>query len=101
MTTAWEPERYHDTYRERVEELIDQKRQGTVVVSDGPRAEPAPVVDLLAALQASVSAARGRSGAALSGETGEAQKQKEHSTAARRQGASGRQAGRGQPQSDP
>jgi DNA end-binding protein Ku len=81
MTTAWEPERYHDTYRERVEELIDQKRQGTVVVSDGPRAEPAPVVDLLAALQASVSAARGRSGTALSGETGEAQKQKEHSTA--------------------
>jgi DNA end-binding protein Ku len=62
MTTAWEPERYHDTYRERVEELIDQKRQGTVVVSEGPRAEPAPVVDLLAALQASVSAARGRAG---------------------------------------
>ena len=61
MTTAWEPERYTDTYRERVEELIDQKRQGTVVVNEGPRAEPAPVVDLLAALQASVSAARGRS----------------------------------------
>ena len=61
MTTAWEPERYNDTYRERVEELIDQKRQGTVVVNEGPRAEPAPVVDLLAALQASVSAARGRS----------------------------------------
>jgi DNA end-binding protein Ku len=60
MTTDWEPERYKDTYRERVEELIEQKRSGTVVVSEGPRAEPAPVVDLLAALQASVSAARGR-----------------------------------------
>jgi len=60
MTTTWQPESYHDTYRERVEELIDQKRQGTVVVSEGPFAEPAPVVDLLAALQASVSAARGR-----------------------------------------
>ena len=58
MTTAWQPERYHDTYRERVEKLIEQKRRGTVVVSEGPRAEPAPVVDLLAALQASVSAAR-------------------------------------------
>jgi DNA end-binding protein Ku len=66
MTTAWQPESYRDTYRERVEELIDQKRQGTVVVSEGPRAEPAPVVDLLAALQASVSAARGRSGAPVS-----------------------------------
>jgi len=66
MTTAWQPESYRDTYRERVEELIDQKCQGTVVVSEGPRAEPAPVVDLLAALQASVSAARGRSGAPVS-----------------------------------
>ncbi len=47
MTTAWQPERYADSYRERVEELIDQKRQGAVVVSEGPRAEPAPVVDLL------------------------------------------------------
>ncbi len=60
MTTAWEPERYQDVYRQRVEELIDQKRTGTLVVSEGPRAEPAPVVDLLAALQASVNAARGR-----------------------------------------
>ena len=66
MTTAWQPESYRDTYRERVEELIDQKCQGTVVVSEGPRAEPAPVVDLLAALQASVSAARGRSGVPVS-----------------------------------
>jgi len=66
MTTPWQPESYHDTYRERVEALIDQKRQGTVIVSDGPRTEPAPVVDLLAALQASVSAARGRTGAPVS-----------------------------------
>ncbi|MGO9965067.1 MAG: Ku protein [Acidimicrobiales bacterium] len=60
MTRAWEPESYRDTYRERVEDLIEQKRQGAVVTTDGPRAEPAPVVDLLAALQASVSAVRGR-----------------------------------------
>ncbi len=60
MTTSWEPKTYRDTYRERVEELIDQKRQGTVVVNEGPRAEPAPVVDLLAALQASVTAAKSR-----------------------------------------
>jgi DNA end-binding protein Ku len=71
MTTAWEPESYHDTYRERVEELIDQKRSGTLVVNEGPRAEPAPVVDLLAALQASVNAARGRSGAPATSERGE------------------------------
>ena len=39
MTTSWEPKTYRDTYRERVEELIDQKRQGTVVVNEGPRAQ--------------------------------------------------------------
>jgi len=66
MTRAWEPESYRDTYRERVEDLIEQKRQGAVLVDEGPRAEPAPVVDLLAALQASVSAARGRSGTTAS-----------------------------------
>ena len=44
MTTAWDPQRYHDTYRERVEELIEQKRHGTLVISEAPRAEPAPVV---------------------------------------------------------
>ena len=61
MSTKWSPKSYRDTYRERVEDLIEQKRQGTVVVTEGPRQEPAPVVDLLAALQASVSAARNRS----------------------------------------
>ena len=61
MTTVWEPGSYRDTYRERVEDLIEQKRLGAVVVTDGPPPEPAPVVDLLAALQASVSAVRGRS----------------------------------------
>jgi len=63
MTTAWQPEAYEDTYRERVEQLIEQKRHGAVIVGEGPQAEPTPVVDLLAALQASVSAARGRTGA--------------------------------------
>jgi DNA end-binding protein Ku len=84
MTTAWEPERYSDIYRERVEELIDQKRQGTVVVTE-QRAEPAPVVDLLAALQASVTAARGRAGVsgAAVGEDRQAEPQKRREAAPR------------------
>ncbi|MGH8988514.1 MAG: Ku protein [Acidimicrobiales bacterium] len=60
MTTAWDPEQYHDTYRERLEGLIDQKRSGAVVSVAAQEPEGAPVVDLLQALEASLSATRGR-----------------------------------------
>jgi DNA end-binding protein Ku len=62
MAGDWEPERYHDTYRERVEELVERKRAGEEVVLETHRAEPTKVVDLMAALEASVEAARSRSG---------------------------------------
>ena len=65
MAGKWEPERYHDTYRERVEELVERKRAGEEVVLETHRAEPTKVVDLMAALEASVEAARGRSGEAV------------------------------------
>ncbi len=67
MATDWDPEKYHDTYRERVEDLIEQKRQGEVIVTDLPEPAKAPVVDLLAALQASVDAARGSKSKSPSG----------------------------------
>ncbi len=60
MASAWEPERYHDTYRERVEELIETKRTGKEVVTEAHPAVPTKVVDLMAALEASVEAALGR-----------------------------------------
>jgi DNA end-binding protein Ku len=58
MSAEWNPENYADTYRERVEELIDRKRQGETIVTDGETRAAAPVVDLMDALQASVKAAR-------------------------------------------
>lgn len=58
MATDWEPERYHDTYRERVEDLVERKRAGEEVVLETHRAEPTKVADLMAALEASVDAAR-------------------------------------------
>ena len=61
MATDWDPEQYHDTYRQRVEDLVERKRAGEEVVLETHRAEPTKVVDLMAALQASVEAARGRS----------------------------------------
>jgi DNA end-binding protein Ku len=61
MSSAWEPDRYHDTYRERVLELVEAKARGEDVVVE-PEAAPAPVGDLMAALEASVKAARERKG---------------------------------------
>ena len=53
MQGSWEPERYHDTHREKIEALIEQKAQGmTIAVA---KAAPATkVVDLMAALSASI-----------------------------------------------
>ncbi len=52
------PEEYRDSYRERVLELIDRKAEGAAVVAPAPEEpQPAPVIDLMAALEASVAAA--------------------------------------------
>jgi DNA end-binding protein Ku len=67
MTTDWDPEQYHDTYRERLEDLIEQKRAGEVVAVEPQAPEGAPVVDLLQALEASLRATRGGAPAAGSG----------------------------------
>ena len=57
MESDWDPERFHDTHREKVEALIEEKRQGhEIVLQEGP--EPvAKVVDLMEALNASIAAA--------------------------------------------
>ena len=56
MESDWDPMRYHDTHREKVEQLIEEKRQGhEIVIQEGP--EPAKVVDLMEALNASINAA--------------------------------------------
>lgn len=59
MSAPWEPEQYHDSYRERVEQLVEDKRQGHDVVAEAEPPEPTGMSDLLDALQRSVDAARG------------------------------------------
>ena len=54
MTADWDPSRYRDNYRGEVEELIEAKRRGRAVVTTEAGVAPAPVVDLMAALEASV-----------------------------------------------
>lgn len=59
MSGPWEPEQYHDSYRERVDQLIEDKRQSREVVTGAEAPEPTDMSDLLDALQRSVDAARG------------------------------------------
>jgi DNA end-binding protein Ku len=58
MESEWEPERYHDTHRAKVEALIEEKAQGkTIAIA---KAAPATkVVDLMDALSASIKAKSG------------------------------------------
>lgn len=56
----FEPEKFKDTYREQVLALIDAKAAGEVVTAPAAPESGARVVDLMAALEASVKAAKDR-----------------------------------------
>jgi DNA end-binding protein Ku len=59
LTDDFQPERFRDEYREKVLDLIEQKAAGVETVIEAPAAvEETKVVDLLAALEASVKEAR-------------------------------------------
>jgi DNA end-binding protein Ku len=47
----WDPERYTDCYRERLERIVDQKKKGKRVKAPAEPKEPKPAPDLMAALQ--------------------------------------------------
>jgi DNA end-binding protein Ku len=58
LTEPWQPDRYEDTYRNRVLELIERKAAGEEVVTPPAAATQERVVDLMAALEASVAEAK-------------------------------------------
>jgi DNA end-binding protein Ku len=55
MEGSWDPSRYHDTHRQKVEELIEEKRQGKTIAASAT-APSSKVVDLMEALSASIKA---------------------------------------------
>jgi DNA end-binding protein Ku len=63
LSEPFEPERYHDTYREQVLDLIERKAAGEEIAVQPAREESdAPVPDLMSALKASLDAVRERTG---------------------------------------
>jgi DNA end-binding protein Ku len=59
MEGSWDPSRYHDTHRQKVEALIEEKRRGRTIVATAAPAASSKVVDLMAALSASIKAQSG------------------------------------------
>ena len=55
LSDKWTPTRYKNTYRQRVEELVEKKRAGhAVVFSDDVEDPTSNVIDLMSALKASI-----------------------------------------------
>jgi DNA end-binding protein Ku len=63
LSGDFEPEKYHDQYREQLLDLIEKKAAGEEIVAEPLVEEPAKVVDLMAALEQSLARA-GRGGEA-------------------------------------
>ena len=58
LSAKFEPDKYHDEYREQVLEMIEAKAAGQEIVTQAPVTEAPTVVDLMAALEASLAASK-------------------------------------------
>ena len=58
LTAQFEPTKYHDEYRDAVLDLIERKSEGEEIVLQPAAEEPERVPDLMAALEASLAAAK-------------------------------------------
>jgi len=59
LEAEFEPEKYHDSYREELLSLIDKKAAGEEIVERPAAEEPGKVLDLMAALEASLARTKG------------------------------------------
>jgi DNA end-binding protein Ku len=59
LSGAFDPNELRSEYRESLKELLEAKLDGAEITAPEPEAAPAPVVDLMEALRASVAASKG------------------------------------------
>jgi DNA end-binding protein Ku len=60
LSSPFEPEKYRDTYRDQLLAMIEQKAEGREIVAQTEEAPAPKAVDLMAALEASLAAAKAR-----------------------------------------
>lgn len=71
LSSGWAPERYRDTHREAVLELVERKAEGEEVRLERPEAEPETAGDIMDALRASLDEVERRSARGADGARGE------------------------------
>lgn len=64
LSTDFMPDKYHDEYRARVLALIQRKAEGEPIVQQPVRKEPAKVINLMEALEASLAASKKKTASA-------------------------------------
>jgi DNA end-binding protein Ku len=62
LSGDFDPDKYRDEYRDRVLDLIERKAQGEEIVIEAAPEQPKEVPDLMAALEASIAAAKSPGG---------------------------------------
>jgi DNA end-binding protein Ku len=72
LAGEFDPEKYRDEYREEVLALIDRKAAGEEIVAPAAPEEPAKVLDLMAALEASLARTGAKQGSERPGSEAEA-----------------------------
>ena len=60
LSARWEPGRYHDTYEEKVRELVQAKAEGQEIAVAEEAPQATNVIDLMSVLQGSLDQARGK-----------------------------------------
>lgn len=59
LTVDWDPSRYRDEYRKRLQDVVRRKRQGKTITIPEEAEPPAPATDLMEALERSLAEVRG------------------------------------------
>jgi DNA end-binding protein Ku len=74
LAAEFEPEKYHDTYRDNLRKMIEAKVEGHTVV-ETPEAHMAPVIDIMEALKKSLEARKPPSTATVSAGSSEEERE--------------------------
>ena len=90
LSEDWDPERYKDRHRQRLQKIVRDKKKGKTIKAPSEPEVPAAVPDLMAALRESLEAARGGDGKSGNGKSGNGKASSSKSSSSSSSGGKGR-----------